>query len=79
MDIFTEQIVKRKFSGKDWAIAAGAVLLAMVLIYIGVFILLPLTMMPLIAVLVIGGLIYRFALKRKKAAAESVAEDAEEN
>ena len=58
MDIFTEQIVKRKFSGKDWAIAAGTVLLAMVLIYIGVFILLPLTMMPLIAVLVIAGSIY---------------------
>lgn len=58
MDIFTEQIVKRKFNGKDWLICLGASVAAFVLIYISIFILLPLTMMPLIPLLVIAGCIY---------------------
>lgn len=58
MDIFTEQIVKRRFSGKDWMICLGASLGAFVLIYISIFILLPLTMMPLIPLVVIAGCIY---------------------
>lgn len=58
MDIFTEQIVKRKFNGKDWLICLGASVGAFVLIYISIFILLPLTMMPLIPLLVIAGCIY---------------------
>ena len=37
MDIFTEQIVKRKFSGKDWMVALGAAVAAFVLIYISIF------------------------------------------
>lgn len=58
MDIFTEQIVKRKFSGKDWMVALGAAVAAFVLIYISIFILLPLTMIPLIPLVVIAGSIY---------------------
>lgn len=58
MDIFTEQIVKRKFNGKDWLICLSASVAAFVLIYISIFILLPLTMMPLIPLLVIAGCIY---------------------
>lgn len=58
MDIFTEQIVKRKFSGKDWMVALGAAVAAFVLIYISIFILFPLTMIPLIPLVVIAGSIY---------------------
>ena len=58
MDIFTEQIVKRKFSGKDWGISFAASLAAVVLIYISIFILLPLTGMPLIPLVVLVGSIY---------------------
>lgn len=58
MDIFTEQIVKRKFSGKDWGIAFGASLGGLVLVYISVFIVLPLTGIPLIPLVVLVGSIY---------------------
>ena len=47
MDIFTEQIVKRKFTGKDWLIAFGLVLAAF-----------PLTGLPMIPLIVILGSIY---------------------
>ncbi len=58
MDIFTEQIVKRKFTGKDWLISLGSVVAAFILIYISIFILLPLTRLPMIPLLVILGSAY---------------------
>ena len=58
MDIFTEQIVKRKFSGKDWGISFAASLGAVILVFISVFILLPLTGIPLIPLAVLAGSIY---------------------
>ncbi|HIS50728.1 MAG TPA: hypothetical protein IAA80_09520 [Candidatus Gallacutalibacter pullistercoris] len=58
MDIFTEQIVKRKLTGKDWLISLGLVLAASILIYVSIFILLPLTGLPMIPLIVILGSIY---------------------
>ena len=58
MDIFTEQIVKRKLSSKDLGISFAASLGGVVLVLISVFILFPLTGVSLIPLVVLVGSIY---------------------
>ena len=58
MDIFTEQIIKRKRSTTDIAISIGASLAVFILIFISFFFLLPMTMIPLIPIAVTAAAIY---------------------
>ena len=56
MDVFVEQIIKKKFSGKDYAIMAGISVLAAVLVFLCVMILVA--YVGAIAFLVVIGVLY---------------------
>lgn len=59
MDIFVEQIIKKKFEGKDWLILAGVTVAGAILLFLDVFVLFPLMpMLPIVPLLVFAGIIY---------------------